>query len=143
MASRSAPSGSAPLYLLDTNICIYAMKGELSVLRKFREHGQQGLAISSLVLAEMAYGVEKSHRKEANAAALAKFQAAMHIVPWDESAMWHFASHYHRLRTAGTPIGEIDLLLGCQALGLGATFVTNNTREFERIDGLKLENWLA
>jgi tRNA(fMet)-specific endonuclease VapC len=142
MATRSAPA-AAPLYLLDTNICIYAMKGELSVLRKFKEHGQQGLAISSLVLAEMAYGVAKSQRKEANTAALARFQAGMNVVPWDETAMWHFANHYHRLRTAGTPIGEIDLLLGCQALGLDAVFVTNNTREFERIEGLKLENWLA
>ncbi len=119
------------------------MKGQLSVLRKFKEHGQDALAISSLVLAEMAYGVAKSARVEANTAALARFQAGMMVLPWDESAMWHFASNYHRLRSTGQPIGEVDLLLGCQALALDAIFVTNNTREFERIDGLKLENWVA
>lgn len=131
-----------PVYLLDTNICIYAMKGQLSVLKKFKAHGQDALAISSLVLAEMAYGVAKSERVEANTAALARFQFGMTILPWDESAMWHYGYQQHRLRSTGKMIGEIDLLLGCQALATDAIFVTNNTREFERIEGLQLENWV-
>ena len=56
--------------------------------------------------------------------------------------MWFYAENFHRLRSGGTPIGEMDLLIGCQALALNATCVTNNTREFERIEGLKLENWV-
>jgi tRNA(fMet)-specific endonuclease VapC len=136
------PATKPPLYLLDTNICIYAMKGQLSVLKKFKEHGQNALAISSLVLAEMAYGVAKSERVEANTTALERFQVGMTILPWDEAAMWHYGREQHRLRRTGKMIGEIDLLLGCQALAMDAIFVTNNMREFERIEGLRLENWV-
>lgn len=136
------PATKPLLYLLDTNICIYAMKGQLGVLKKFKQHGQDSLAISSLVLAEMAYGVAKSQRVEANTTALARFQMGMTILPWDESAMWHYGHQQHRLRSSGKMIGEIDLLLGCQALAINAIFVTNNTREFERIEGLRLENWV-
>jgi tRNA(fMet)-specific endonuclease VapC len=130
-------------YFLDTNICIYAMNAKLPVLRKFRELGLDRLAISSLVAAELAYGVEKSPRYDSNKQNLALFLADMRIVSWEAAAMWHYAKQRRRLAQAGTPIGEIDLLLGCQALALGATFVTNNTREFERIEGLKLENWVG
>jgi tRNA(fMet)-specific endonuclease VapC len=136
------PATKPPLYLLDTNICIYAMKGQLNVLKKFKEHGQDALAVSSLVLAEMAYGVAKSERVEANTKALARFQGGMTILPWDESAMWHYGREQNRLRSTGKMIGEIDLLLGCQALAMDSIFVTNNTREFERVEGLRLENWV-
>ncbi len=68
----------------------------------------------------MAYGVAKSERVEANTAALARFQAGMTILPWDESAMWHYGREQHRLRSTGKMIGEIDLLLGCQALAINA-----------------------
>jgi tRNA(fMet)-specific endonuclease VapC len=57
--------------------------------------------------------------------------------------MWIYGEQYHRLKSTGRKIGEIDLLLGCQALSMDVIFVTNNTREFERIEGLKLENWVA
>jgi tRNA(fMet)-specific endonuclease VapC len=130
-------------YLLDTNICIYAMNGQVSVLKKFREHGKDALGISSLVLGEMAYGVAKSERIEANRASLQRFQSTMNVVPWDESAMWIYGEQYQRLKRTGRKIGEVDLLLGCQALAMNVIFVTNNTREFERIEGLKLENWVA
>ncbi|WP_332776964.1 type II toxin-antitoxin system tRNA(fMet)-specific endonuclease VapC [Polaromonas sp.] len=131
----------APVYMLDTNICIYAMKGQLSVLKKFNEHGKDALVISSLVAAELAYGVEKSQRFDENKRNLESFLQSMHVIAWDESAMWHFGQQRNRLFKAGTPISEIDLLLGCQALAMDVVFVTNNTREFERIEGLRLENW--
>jgi tRNA(fMet)-specific endonuclease VapC len=130
-------------YLLDTNICIYAMNGKISVLKKFKEHGKDALGISSLVLAEMAYCVAKSERMEANRAPLKRFQATMNVVPWDASAMWLYGAQCHQLKSTGRKIGEVDLLLGCQALAMDLIFVTNNTREFERIEGLKLENWIA
>lgn len=130
-------------FLLDTNICIYAMNGNLPVLRKFSEFGPDRLAVPSLVAAELAYGVEKSQRYDTNQKNLTLFLEAMTIVPWDASAMWHYATQRKRLFQAETPIGEIDLLLGSQALAMDAIFVTNNTREFERIEGLKLENWVA
>ena len=130
-----------PRYMLDPNVCLYAMRGNVSVLKKFQEHGKEALGISSLVLAEMAYGVAKSQHVQTNMQALKQFQASMTIVPWDESAMWVYGERYHMLKSSGRKIGEVDLLLGCQALAMNAVFVTNNTREFERIDGLKLENW--
>lgn len=131
-----------PNYMLDTNICIYAMKSQVAVLRKFSEHGQHKLAISSLVAAELAFGVAKSQRVTENKKSLTLFLDAMNIVAWDESAIWHFAKHRSKLQQAGTPIGEVDLLLASQALAMNVIFVTNNTREFERIEGLKLENWV-
>ncbi len=134
---------TSPQFLLDTNICIYAMNRHLGVLKKFREHGHDALAISSLVLAELAYGVAKSLRKDENTAALKRFRAGFNVLPWAESAMWHYGENFHRLKSTGKRIGEVDLLLGCQALSLDMIFVTNNTREFERIEGLKLENWVA
>lgn len=132
-----------PRYLLDTNICIYAMNRHIGVLRKFKEHGQEALAIPSLVLGELAYGVAKSQRKVENTEALHRFQSVFNVLSWDESAIWHYGENFHRLKSTGQRIGEVDLLLGCQALGLNMIFVTNNTREFERIEGLKLENWVA
>jgi tRNA(fMet)-specific endonuclease VapC len=134
---------AGPLYLLDTNILIHAQRGHPNVLKRMREAGQSNLVLSSLVAAELAYGVEKSTYKKKNKAALEALLAAFAVVPWDESPMWSYAENYHRLRTDGTPIGELDLLIGCQALALNAICVTNNIREFERIKGLKLENWVA
>jgi len=136
-------AASSPAYMLDTNICIYAMNGHISVLKKFKEHGRELLGISSLVLAELAFGVAKSRRVAENTDALQRFQAGFRVHAWDVAAIWYYGEHCQRLKSTGRTIGEIDLLLGCQALAMDAIFVTNNTREFERIEGLKLENWVA
>ncbi len=134
---------AGPLYLLDTNIIIHAQRGHANVQKRMRRAGQSNLLLSSLVAAELAYGVEKSTHKAQNKVALEALLSAFTVMPWDESAMWFYAENFHRLRSGGTPTGEIDLLIGCQALALNAICVTNNTREFERIDGLKLENWVT
>ncbi len=134
---------ASALYLLDTNIVIHAQRGHANVLTRMRRAGQANLVLSSLVAAELAYGVEKSAHQAQNKAALEALLSAFTVAPWNDSAIWIYAEHYHRLRSAGTPIGEMDLLIACQALALNAICVTNNTREFERIDGLKLENWVT
>ena len=134
---------SQPLYLLDSNILIYAQRGDSKVLERMKQVGRDHMVLSSLVVAELAYGVEKSLHKERNRSALHHLLSTFNILDWDESAAWVYAAHYHRLRTAGTPIGIVDLQIGCHALALDAVCVTNNTREFERIDGLKLENWVS
>jgi tRNA(fMet)-specific endonuclease VapC len=132
------------MYLLDTNICAYFISRKYpSVTAKFREHEPNDLAISSIVAGELAYGVENSTRIESNRQSLELFLSKMTVLAWDEAAIWHFGVHKTRLKKAGTKIGELDLLIGCQALALEAVLVTNNTREFERIEGLKLENWLG
>jgi tRNA(fMet)-specific endonuclease VapC len=130
------------MYFLDTNICAYFMSRKYpSVTAQFKAHAPQDLFVSALVAGELAYGVELSSRIESKRKNLDAFLSMLQIVPWDEQAMWHFGQQKARLKKAGTKIGEIDLLIGCQALALGAIMVTNNTREFERIEGLKLENW--
>ncbi len=131
------------MYLLDTNICAYFMSRKYpAVTAKFREHDPSELAISSIVAAELAYRVENSTRVESNRKNLEQFLARMHIVAWDDKALWQFGFHKAKLKKSGTKIGELDLLIGCQALAMDAIFVTNNTREFERIEGLQLENWV-
>jgi tRNA(fMet)-specific endonuclease VapC len=134
---------SAPVYLLDSNIIIYAQRGEANVIKRMRQVGRDQLVLSSLVVAELAYGVEKSQHKERNRVALVNLLSTFNIVGWDESAAWIYAKHYQRLRVAGKPIGIVDLQIGCHALAMDAICVTNNTREFERIEGLKLENWVT
>jgi tRNA(fMet)-specific endonuclease VapC len=133
---------SSTLYLLDTNIIIYAQRGHANVLKRMQEVGRDDIVLSSLVVAELAFGVEKSLHKEQNRTALRNLLSSFQIQDWNESAAWIYAAHYHRLRAAGTPIGIHDLQIGCHALALDAVCVTNNTREFERIEGLKLENWV-
>lgn len=130
------------LYMLDTNMVIYIQRGVPSVVSRLNELGADRVVLSALVAAELAYGVEKSHHKVRNRKVLELFLSEVRVLPWTQDAMWHYGENFHRLKKAGTQIGEMDLLIGCQALALGATMVTNNTREFERIGGLMLENWV-
>ena len=129
-------------YLLDTNICIYAINNRSdTVVDRLKREGRSNLATSTIVAAELAFGVEKSSRNETRQQLLL-FLSSLQVLPWSESAIWHYAWQRKLLKDAGTPIGEMDLLIASQALGDDLTLVTNNTREFERVQGLKLENWV-
>ena len=131
------------MYLLDTNICSHFISGRFpSVTQTLRAKDPKDVFISSIVAGELAYGVAHSTRVESNRVNLDVFLSNMQVLPWDDRAIWQFGFEKSRLRKLGTSISEIDLLLGCQALALGYVFVTNNTKEFERIEGLKLENWV-
>ena len=132
-------------YLLDTNMCIYAMKHHPNVLRRMHQAGQDCLCVSAIVAAELALGVARSateHRAK-NHAALERFLAVIAVQPWSSEAIWDYGQHRQALKQAGTPIGELDLLIAVHAKVQNLTLVTHNTREFERIEGLKLENWVA
>lgn len=131
------------LYLLDTNMVIYIQRGVSNVLQKMGAVGRQGVALPSLVVAELAYGVEKSTHQARNRERLEQLLLEFNVLPWTHSAKWHYAHQFHALRQKGQPIGHMDLLIASQALAEDATLVTNNIREFERIEGLKLENWVA
>jgi len=131
------------MYLLDTNICSYFIsKRYPSVTQQLRDKDPRTIFISSIVAGELAYGAAHSVRVESNRVNLDLFLSNMQVLPWDDQAIWQFGFQKSRLRKLGTPISEIDLLLGSQALALDYVFVTNNTKEFERIEGLKLENWV-
>jgi tRNA(fMet)-specific endonuclease VapC len=128
-------------YLLDTNICIYAINERSdAVVKRLKHEGRENLTTSAVVAAELAFGVEKSNRSDARQQ-LMLFLSGLQVLPWTEAAIWHYARQRKILKEAGTPIGEMDLLIASHALGDDLTLVTNNTREFERIEGLKLENW--
>lgn len=129
------------LYLLDTNMVIYIQRGVPNVVARLNELGSSRVVLSAMVAAELAYGVEKSNHPARNRKVLERFLSEVRVLPWTQEAMWHYARHHHTLRSTGK-VGELDLLIGCHALALDAVCVTNNTREFERIEGLKLENWV-
>jgi tRNA(fMet)-specific endonuclease VapC len=130
------------LYMLDTNMVIYIQRGLPNVVARLNELGSSRVVLSAIVAAELAYGVEKSNHQARNRHVLELFLSEVRVLPWTQDAMWHFARQQHGLRSTGKSIGELDLLIGCHALALDAVCVTNNTREFERMQGLKLENWV-
>jgi len=128
-------------YMLDTNMCIYAQKKNESVLAKLKEHWQEGLAISSITLAELEYGVKASAAPKKNSIALMKFLSIVEILPFDTGAAEEYGNICAFLRKKGTPIGTMDMLISAHAKSEGLTVVTHNTREFERVPELKLEDW--
>jgi tRNA(fMet)-specific endonuclease VapC len=128
-------------YMLDTNMCIYAQKKNESVLAKLKKHWQEGLAISSITLAELEYGVKASAAPEKNSIALMKFLSIVEILPFDTGAAEEYGNICAFLKKKGTPIGTMDMLISAHAKSEGLTVVTHNTREFERVPELKLEDW--
>ena len=130
------------MYLLDTNICIYVINHKpQQVFERFRQYQLGELAVSSITASELAFGVEKSG-SERNKQALKKFLSPLEILPYDEQAIWHYAQLRHDLQSKGQTIGSLDMLIAAHALALDVVLVTNNIKAFERIKGLKLENWV-
>ena len=130
------------MYLLDTNICIYVINHKpQQVFERFRQYQLGQLAVSSITASELAFGVEKSG-SERNKQALKKFLSPLEILPYDEQAVWHYAQLRHDLQSKGQTIGSLDMLIAAHALALDVVLVTNNTKEFECIGRLKLENWV-
>lgn len=129
-------------YLLDTNICIYIINNNPPhVFEKFKEFQLGQLGISSITASELAFGVEKSGSQR-NKQALNKFLAPLEILPYDEQAIWHYAQLRHQLQSKGKTIGSLDMLIAAHALALNATLVTNNVKEFQRVNGLIVANWV-
>ena len=129
-------------YMLDTNICIYAIKHKPEqVFIRLQEHDPIDICISSVTYAELVHGVEKSKAIEKNRLALALLLANIEIMNFDSLAAESYGKIRADLEKAGTPIGPLDMMIAGHAKALAYTLVTNNTKEFERIKGLKLENW--
>lgn len=130
-------------FMLDTNICIHVIKNRPeSVLSRFTEHTPQDMCISTITLAELEYGVCKSAFPERNRLALTLFLSGITVVPFDSSAAIEYGNIRTALEAKGTPIGPNDMLIAAHAKSLGLSIITNNTREFARVDGLSLENWV-
>lgn len=130
-------------FMLDTNICIYLIKNDPPrVLARLKQHQLGEVGVSAITAAELAYGVAKSG-SERNRAALERFLLPLEIAPFDERAAWFYGDLRSELERAGTPIGPLDTQIAAHALALSSTLVTNNTREFDRVPGLVLENWVT
>ena len=129
--------------MLDTNICIYLIKNRpLEVREKFNQYEVGEIAISSISVSELYYGVEKSQHTEKNRQALALFLAPLNILDYNEKASISYGNIRSKLQSKGVVIGSLDMLIAAHAKSLDITLITNNTKEFIRVEGLKLENWI-
>ena len=127
--------------MLDTNICIYVINSRPEkVLTRFRQERLGDIAISSVTAAELAFGVAKSGSAR-NRQGLEMFLSTLEILPFDEAAIWHYGDLRADLELRGQSIGSLDTMIAAHALTTDTILVTNNTREFERVPGLRLENW--
>lgn len=129
-------------YMLDTNICIYAMKNKPEkVLQRLKEEINDGVCISSITLAELEYGMKHSSNPAKNEQALLRFLLPFDVLPFGASAASEYGEIGAYLQKVGTPIDAMDMLIAAHAKSEDIVLVTNNTRGFERVVGLELENW--
>lgn len=128
-------------YLLDTNMCIYAQKKHSNVLEKMHKYFCDGLAISSITLAELEYGVHASSNPEKNTIALLKFLSIVDILPFKSGAASEYGKICADLRKKGTPIGTMDMLIAAHAKSEQLIVVTHNTCEIKRVEGLQIDDW--
>lgn len=129
-------------YLLDTNICIYLIKKKPpQVIKRLKKIDISDVAISSITLSELYYGVEKSVQKVRNKLALTEFLAPLEVLPYDDTAAVKYGNVRWDLEREGKVIGPLDMLIAAHALSLNLILVTNNEKEFKRVLGLRVENW--
>ena len=127
-------------YLLDTNICIYFLKGQFNLHEKIEEVGLDNCFISEITLAELKYGVEKSVLQSKNIIILEKFQNKFTILPIF-NALDIFAKEKARLKTKGNILDDFDLLIGATAMANNLILATRNVSDFERLNEIEIENW--
>lgn len=131
------------IYSLDTNICISILKNKPpEVEKKFRSLQVGDIGISSLVHAELQYGVDNSTNPKKHQSLLDKFLLPLEVLPFGKTSVKAYGKLKSDLRRSGNLIGELDMLIAAHSLSEKLILVTNNRREFDRIPGLKLENWL-
>ena len=132
--------------MLDTNILVYVLNASPrheAVLARFDRVDPQDMVISSITLAELRYGIEKSRRLEANRRALNRVLRAFNVLAFDVKAAETYGAVRAGLESVGKPAGPLDTLIAAHALALNLTLVTNNVREFSLVRGLRVENWVS
>ena len=129
-------------YLLDTNIVIYVLKRRpIEVLATFKGNANR-MAISSITLAELLHGAEKSSRASENLAAIEDFCSRLEVLPYGPKAAQHYGAIRAALEKLGQPIGVNDLHIAAHTRSEGLVLVTNNVVEFARVPALEVENWV-
>jgi tRNA(fMet)-specific endonuclease VapC len=129
-------------YLLDTNICVYWLKGNEHIEQKILSVGLDNVALSFLNVSELYYGAYKSQRVDANLTLIRQLTDQLNVIESDEAISEMFGEMKATLEKAGTIIDDADLFIAACAKVHGLTLVTNNVKHFRRIKGLKLENWV-
>ncbi len=130
-------------FMLDTNICIYIIKQRPeTVLKRFASHPIGDIGISAITLAELEYGASKSGNPTRNREALEQFVSPLEVAAFDQPATVTYGKIRTVLEKKGRPIGPMDMLIAAHALSLEARLVTNNAKEFKRVPGLRVENWV-
>ena len=131
-------------YLLDTNICIYIIKHQPEIVRQhFEQHlPNRNILISVITLGELRFGAEKSQRKEKALKVIDELTSMIQVVELDEQVADHYAQIRQDLASKGQIIGSNDLWLAAHARANDWIMVTNNEKEFVRVDGLRVENWV-
>ena len=131
------------LHMLDTNMSSYILKHRPAKVRaRFEEAGNDGLVLSTVVLAELYYGAARHPKGTVIREEIDDFAVRLAILPWDGSAADHYGSIRAALERVGSPIGAMDMMIAAHARSLDATLVTNNTKHFRRVPGLLLTHWL-
>ena len=128
-------------YLLDTNICIHFFKGQFGLIEKIKQIGFENFAISEITLAELVYGAEKSQNIVKNSLVVENFADNIIILPIFDSIKI-YGKEKARLKTKGTIISDLDLFIGATAIANDLVLVTRNVGEFERMNNIKIENWV-
>ncbi len=130
-------------HLLDTNTCIFFLnRTSERIISQFKKFSPSGIKLPSITVAELFYGAEKSKAKKKNRTIVENFVSTFEIIPFDEKCCKTYAKIRASLEKVGAPIGPMDLLMASISLANNFTLITNNVREFRRVKGLKLENWL-
>jgi tRNA(fMet)-specific endonuclease VapC len=130
-------------YLLDTNLCILVLRDHPPMLRDRFNNEADGLCISTIVLTELLHGAAKSARPDHNRHEVERFAARLEVLPFDAGAADHAADIRANLERRGQTIGGYDLLIAGHARSRGLVVVTGNLGEFNRVEGLRCEDWLA
>jgi tRNA(fMet)-specific endonuclease VapC len=128
-------------YLLDTNICIYFFRGKFDLLQKFKEIGMDKFAISEITLAELIFGAENSSMPSKNHKLIEDFSKIITILPIYNS-IYLYGKEKARLRKIGKPTSDFDLLIGTTAIENQLILITENTKDFVQLEGIKIENWI-
>jgi tRNA(fMet)-specific endonuclease VapC len=130
-------------YLLDTNILIYTIKNRPEQVRNtFNLHAGQ-MAISTITVGELVFGAERSAKPEQNLDDIEGLIARLEVLDFDSNAATHFGQVRAELYAKGQPIGPYDMMIAGHARSRGLILVTNNTKEFNKVDGIRVENWVS
>ena len=128
-------------YMMDTNTCVFLMKNFTNVVMRFKEKRSKGIVISSITASELYFGVHNSKTPQDLAVHLANFLIGVPVLDYSAAAGDSYSKIRAELKRKNQLIGELDMLIAAHAKSLRLILVTNNTREFERVNGLSLEDW--